>query len=494
MNGTSRMTRMLVIAFLLLGLATVEAGSPPANVCETHQGAGSPWCERAAQLECERHRSFACLQLEHEFNGSGGGLPPWFLPPAFDDTAQLTPLILSVPETPQPFRATDKQYHLVYELQLLNFGTFGAQPPSTPVPTLIVTEILIQDGEHPHGPPLLILSGEALTKRMQLLHLGFTPDPEPGAPSPSSTQLTPGQSASQPDATETEMQLPSSIQLTPGQSAMVFLDVIFPDRQSVPKSITNRVKVAALPGTGQAPVVDLTELHIQVEQTPVITIGPFLRGGGWANFNGCCDVASPHRRVGRSVNGQEYWPERYAVDVIKAKPVGNQYKVFRNDGAHVEDWFGTGEDVLAVVDGIVSRVVTGQPNNAIGQPPFPPIVATGGGNEVVVYLGDGIFTMYAHLVSGSVSAYVGQRVRRGDVLGKLGNTGQSTAPHLHFQVMDNNSIGASQGVPWVFDKFTLLGTFDGLSDNGALTGFKEHPLDRRMGELPLEDTLIAFPN
>jgi hypothetical protein len=113
MNGTSLMTRMLVLACLLLGIATVDAGSPGANVCETHQGAGSPWCERAAQLECEQHRSFACLQLEHEFKSSGGGLPPWFLPPAFDDTAQLTPLILSVPETPQPVRATDRKYHLV---------------------------------------------------------------------------------------------------------------------------------------------------------------------------------------------------------------------------------------------------------------------------------------------------------------------------------------------------------------------------------------------
>ena len=314
------------------------------------------------------------------------------------------------------------------------------------------------------------MSGDALAKRMRLLQLGFIPNPEPGQPP-----------------------LPQ-IQLIPGQSAVVFLDVAFPDRQSVPTSITNRVKVAAVPGIGQSPVVDLTELQIRVDQTPVIVIGPFLRGGGWANFNGCCDFASPHRRVARSVNGQEYFPERYAVDVIKAKLVGDQYKVYRNNGDAVEDWFGAGEDVLAVEDGIVTRVVTGQPQNQIGQPPYPPIVAIGGGNEVLVYIGDGIFTMYAHLAPGTVSAYVGQRVRRGDVLGKLGNTGQSTAPHLHFQVMDNNSIGFSQGLPWVFDKFTLLGTFDGLSDTGTLTGFKPRLSDRRREELPLEETLIRFPD
>jgi len=111
---------------------------------------------------------------------------------------------------------------------------------------------------------------------------------------------------------------------------------------------------------------------------------------------------------------------------------------------------------------------------------------------VLVHLGAGIFTMYGHLLPGTVSVAVGDRVRRGDVLGKLGNTGQSTAPHLHFQVMDDNSIAASQGLPWVFDSFVLIGTFDGLDADGAITGII--PVNsRRHGELPLQQTLIRFP-
>ena len=65
-------------------------------------------------------------------------------------------------------------------------------------------------------------------------------------------------------------------------------------------------------------------------------------------------------------------------------------------------------------------------------------------------IGDGLVTMYGHLLPGTVTVRLGERVRRADVLGKLGNTGQSSAPHLHFQVMDDNSIAAAEGLPWVF--------------------------------------------
>src|SRR5262249_33950974 len=142
--------------------------------------------------------------------------------------------------------------------------------------------------------------------------------------------------------------------------------------------------------------------------------------------------------------------------------------------------------------GIVTRVVTDQPNNPVDTSPYPPAISTGGGNEVLVYLGDGLFTMYGHLLPGTVSVSLGDRVRRGDVIGKLGNTGQSTAPHLHFQIMDDNSIAAAEGLPWVFDRFVLVGTFEGLDATGALTGVILINSARR-GELPLQQTLIRFP-
>ena len=248
------MPHLKVLAGSFIGLClwlvstAVQAGPPRGTPCEEHQS-GSPWCERAALLECRQHRSSGCAELERDFRGYGQGVPPWFLPSDFDDTAQLTPLILSIPETPQPVRATDKKFHLVYELELLNFGTFGAQPPSTPVPILTVAEVVIRDAEHPHGPPLMVLNGDALIQRMQTRRLGIASSATP-------------------------------IQLVPGQSAVVFLDVTVSNRGSVPKSLLNQVKVVAVPETGQPPVVNVTELETPVNQTPVVVIGPSAGAAG----------------------------------------------------------------------------------------------------------------------------------------------------------------------------------------------------------------------
>jgi hypothetical protein len=230
-----------------------------------------------------------------------------------------------------------------------------------------------------------------------------------------------------------------------------------------------------------------------VDPTPIIVIGPYLRGGNWANFNGCCDYGnSAHRRVVRSVDGAQYSPERSAQDFLKADWL---YRVVLPDtGDEVEDWFGYGEEVISVADGVVTRVVTGLPDNPMGTFPFPPTIDEGGGNEVLVEIEDGIFAMYGHLIPGSITLQVGDRVSRGDVIGLLGNTGVTTAPHLHFQIMDRNSIAESEGLPFVIDEFEVLGTFDGITEEGVLDNLDLLPsAELRHNEMPLQNSIIRFP-
>jgi hypothetical protein len=416
-----------------------------------------PWIPALA-APCDDPGSPLCAILEAE-KPRPGAPADRFLPPRFDDTAVLTPLLASVPRPPQPLRTTDGRFHLVYELQLANYGSFPAARPPRPIPpaALEVTEVAVfADGG---STPLVTLAGAALQSRMQLAQLGIS-DP--------------------------------TVTLVRGQRGTVFLDLLFSDRRSIPRQLVHRVTVKAVAGTGDQPVIDETVHGVAVDPTPVVVLGPLVRGGVWVNFNGCCDFATPHRRIGRGVNGREFWPERFAVDLIKAVPVSGQLHLFRSTGDEVEDWFATGEDILAAADGVVTRVVTDLPNNAIDDSPFPPAIASGGGNEVLVHLGDGIFTMYGHLLPGTVRVRVGDRVRRGDVLGKLGNTGQSSAPHLHFQVMDDNSIAASEGLPWVLDRFVLVGSFESVAADGSLAGVSIVDAVRR-GELPLQQSLIRFP-
>lgn len=93
--------------------------------------------------------------------------------------------------------------------------------------------------------------------------------------------------------------------------------------------------------------------------------------------------------------------------------------------------------------------------------PLPPVdFDTAAGNFVVQSLGRESFALYAHLQPGSLRVQVGYVLERGEVLGLVGNSGNSTQPHLHFQVMDQESPLFSNGRPFAFDRFALVATLD----------------------------------
>ena len=75
--------------------------------------------------------------------------------------------------------------------------------------------------------------------------------------------------------------------------------------------------------------------------------------------------------------------------------------------------------------------------------------ATLAGNHVIIRAAEA-FALYAHLAPGSVAVRSGQRVSVGDVIGRVGHTGNSTAPHLHFQLMDSADAQSARGIPCAF--------------------------------------------
>ncbi len=102
---------------------------------------------------------------------------------------------------------------------------------------------------------------------------------------------------------------------------------------------------------------------------------------------------------------------------------------YRGGGDCLEDYEAYGAEVLAPADGVVCRIVDGQPDAPPGRGD-----ARGAPNLVVIDHGHGEWSVLAHFRPGSLRVRPGQRVSRGQVLGLCGNSGDSTEPHIHLHL------------------------------------------------------------
>ena len=109
-------------------------------------------------------------------------------------------------------------------------------------------------------------------------------------------------------------------------------------------------------------------------------------------------------------------------------------------------------------------------------------------------MGKGRFAFYAHLQPGERQGEGGRHREAGQVLGLLGNSGNSDAPHLHFHIMDGPRPLSSNGLPYRFSSFTSEGTLTNLAEISA--GQKAVVSDKLKGsfenELPLDLQVIGF--
>jgi murein DD-endopeptidase MepM/ murein hydrolase activator NlpD len=164
-------------------------------------------------------------------------------------------------------------------------------------------------------------------------------------------------------------------------------------------------------------------------------------------------------------------PEEFALDIAKIGESGLSHK---GDGTRFNDYYAYGADVLAAANGRVTSVANDQPEDpsAMQRPNesqeayFARLqkeqaerLAKGltaiAGNYVMIDHGKNEYSLYAHLQPGSVRVHVGDQVKTGDVLGKLGSSGNSTEPHLHFHVCDKPDPLMCAGIPVNFSNITI---------------------------------------
>jgi murein DD-endopeptidase MepM/ murein hydrolase activator NlpD len=152
----------------------------------------------------------------------------------------------------------------------------------------------------------------------------------------------------------------------------------------------------------------------------------------------------------------------------------------------VESYAYFGADIHAVGDGTVVGVLDGLPEQAPGKAPTGLPLDQYAGNHVVEDLGNGNYALYAHIKTGTVKVRPGDRLRSGQVIGAVGNTGNSTAPHLHFHVMSTPDPLRSDGLPFVFDAFRLASRIANANDLDAI--FDGGPAPMQPGFAPRDET------
>lgn len=385
---------------------------------------------------------------------AGGGQPGYRT-----DVDELSPLVItSLAPDPIPVTGTDGKIHVVYELQVLN---------ASPLPATLVKLETLQGG--PGGKVLSTASAPEISARTVLL----------GAPNFGVVAEIPG-----------------------GRAGILLEDDVYPTRADVPDRVTHRVsatfrgartKEASLSNYYPTQATDIGGEVTTGSGTPA-TIGPPLAGDDWIAGNGCCTFSS-HRGVMMPFGGRVNGSERYAIDYqrvdMNAKPLvdlqAGRVVTYRGDPTKNESYLAWDSPVQSVSDGTVVKVVSDAPDIAPGSLPANVAIGDATGNRVIIDIGNGVFALFAHLKQGSPTIKAGDKVTRGQVIGRLGNSGNTTEPHLHFQLTRSEAPLVGDNVPFEIESFDYVGQF---KETGEFDAASAGP---RTSQLPMANSVTSYP-
>ncbi len=321
------------------------------------------------------------------------------------ESAAPTPVVQRVLSPPRWFRGDDRSFHMQYELVLTN---------TLPLP-VDVTEVQVRTGG---GRTVETLSSAGLEAAMTLLG---------------------GEEA--------------TAHLPPSTNGIVWVDLDFGVRREIPRRLEHRLTIDIGPGLPAGPIITDTGARAAVARRGPVEITPPLRGGRWVA------VVGPHRRALQAVNGSLRNAQRFAIDFSAKLDDGD--RTHAGSSSENASYFNYGQPVLAVGAGRVVEAVDRYPDQ-VPNHKVPVPLDDADGNHVILKLGGRTFAGYAHLEPGSVRVNRGDRVRAGQVIGKLGNSGNTEGPHLHFELMNQPSITDADGLPFELNRFRLDGRVPSL--------------------------------
>jgi hypothetical protein len=364
----------------------------------------------------------------------------------------VSPLVVMPLTSPNPVLGGDDKVHLAYEMVLVNMapGDIGLKK----VETLDAAS----------GAVLGTMEGDALAQMLKL-NGGSKGSTLPGA-----------------------------------GSGILFMDVTLAKNATAPKAIKHRfdidvAKTAPAQVSGDHDPAPEPPQALVFTSDPLavgpaaVVIAPPLRGSHWVAGGGCCAPPSYHRGATLPINGAIHVAERFAIDFVQ---LNDKNMLIAGPMEKLPSYAYFGDEIYSVADGTVVGTADGLKEQVPGKLPADATIHMAAGNHVVVDIGEGRFAFYAHMQPGSVRVKVGDKVKTGQVLGLLGNSGNTDTPHLHFHVMDGPSPLVSNGLPYVFTGFTGQGRVTDeqpLWTGGAVTIDKDALAGPHKDQLPL----VSFP-
>jgi murein DD-endopeptidase MepM/ murein hydrolase activator NlpD len=361
----------------------------------------------------------------------------------------LAQIDVRVNVAPTPLRGSDGQTSLAYELLATNLDSSIAA-------RLDRLDVFAES----ESKPLITYSSHDLDERV------MRPETDPKA---RYSRLVPG-----------------------GATALIYIWVSVPRNRAVPKTLRHSFSFAAEDGATLA----AGDASVDVRFEAPLFVGSPFRSGTWFAHNGPGNHRAAHWGSALIAEGRARIPQRFAIDFIGVDSNGRAVRGDVQKSAN-GDWIGFGQEIVAVADAVIYDARDGVTDNQpLVEPPRPssPSAAETYGNYVIAAINSRTFVHYAHLQHNSVAVRTGQTVRRGDLIGRLGNSGNTNGPHLHFNITDRSSPEEAQGLPFVFDGFEVRGR---TTADAAIGGEppprtpRISPAKRRM-EILLDGTVVQF--
>jgi hypothetical protein len=339
---------------------------------------------------------------------------------------------MRVPFEPTAFPSEGRTY-LMYELHLTNFG----------MAPLSLSLIEVLDADAAGSRPIASFGEDQLKTMVQPLGGATSADPKAG------------------------------LMIAGGRSAVVFMEIGVDRGSHVPDRLLHHVIATNVEEEGAVIGTHHTTPHV---------LGPPVEGADWLAADGPSNDQDNHHRRGIIIlDGRAVISRRYAIDWKQVRDGAS----FTGDPRDVRSYYAYGKTVLAVADGRVVAARSGLPDNIPGHgdsfhPAAPITLETVAGNTITLGLGGGQFAYYMHLQPGSLRVKTGDRVRRGQVLARIGASGDAREPHLHFEVTTSSKPLAGEGVPYLIDRYRCKSASGG-------------PIALRIHELPQDNSVVEFP-